>query len=50
MGAEKEKIRSGQGKIKVTKRTEVRMERWMDDSRLRVRTSKRRNKKEASGD
>ncbi len=36
--------------IEVKTRIEVRTERWMDDSRLWVRTRKRRNKKEASGD
>lgn len=36
--------------IKVETRIEVRMERWMVDSRLWVRTRKSRNKKEASGD
>lgn len=45
MEAEREKIQSGQGMIKVKTRIEVRM----DDSRLWVRTRKSRNKKEASG-
>lgn len=40
----------GRGMIKVKTRIEVRMERWMDDGRLWVRTRKSRNRKEAPGD
>lgn len=50
MEAERGKIQSGQGMIKVKTRTEVKMERCMYDHRLWVRTRKSRDKKEASGD
>ena len=46
----RERRLSGQGMIKVKIRLEVRMERWMDDVRLWVRTRKSRNEKETLGD